>query len=368
MPEVDKKRREVKNMAIKYGDFRTVSLNKAGTAVCIIDQTRLPGEVVWRDLTTIEEVWAAIKTLAVRGAPAIGVAAAAGLAVAAGQIQAEDFAEFYQKFCRMKAYLASARPTAVNLTWALERMKRVVLESKQYTLLTIKARLLAEANAICQEDEDCCRAIGENGLPLIEGCRAVLTHCNAGRLAAVRYGTALAPIYLAGEKGTAPKVYADETRPLLQGARLTAWELAQAGIEVELLCDNMAATLLSQGKVDAVIVGADRIAANGDAANKIGTYNLALLARCFHIPFYIAAPCSTIDVGCAAGRDIVIEQRDPDEVTEQWYARRMAPEGIAVFNPAFDVTPHELITAIITERGVLRAPFGPAIEVLLGRR
>lgn len=352
-------------MDVHWGDFRTVSLNKSGTAVCIIDQTRLPGEVVWRDLTTIEEVWAAIKTLAVRGAPAIGVAAAAGLAVAANQIQAADFAEFYQKFCRMKAYLATSRPTAVNLSWALERMKQTVLDSKQYTLLTIKARLLAEANAICEEDEACCRAIGENGLPLIEGCRAVLTHCNAGRLAAVRYGTALAPIYLAAEKGCAPKVYADETRPLLQGARLTAWELSQAGIEVELLCDNMAATLLSQGKVDAIIVGADRIAANGDTANKIGTYNLALLARCFGIPFYIAAPCSTIDIACACGRDIVIEQRDPDEVTEQWYERRMAPEGVAVFNPAFDVTPNELISAIITERGVLRAPFGAAIGGLM---
>lgn len=352
-------------MGIKYGDFRTVSLNKAGTAVCIIDQTRLPNEVVWRDLTTIEEVWLAIKTLAVRGAPAIGVAAAGGLAVAANQIQAADFAEFYQKFCRLKAYLATSRPTAVNLTWALERMKRVVLDCKQYDLLTIKARLIAEANAICDEDEACCRAIGENGLPLIEGCRAVLTHCNAGRLAAVRYGTALAPIYLANEKGCAPKVYADETRPLLQGARLTAWELQQAGIEVELLCDNMAATLLSRRAVDAIIVGADRIAANGDTANKIGTYNLALLARCFHIPFYVAAPCSTIDIACASGRDIVIEQRDPDEVTAQWYARRMAPDGVAVFNPAFDVTPAELITAVITERGVLRPPFGESIAAML---
>lgn len=352
-------------MSIKYGDFRTVSLNKAGTAVCIIDQTRLPNEVVWRDLVTIEEVWQAIKTLAVRGAPAIGVAAAGGLAVAANRIEAADFPEFYQKFCRLKAYLASSRPTAVNLTWALERMKKVVLEYKQYELITIKARLIAEANAICDEDEACCRAIGENGLPLIAECRAVLTHCNAGRLAAVRYGTALAPIYLAQEKGRAPKVYADETRPLLQGARLTAWELQQAGIEVELLCDNMAATLISSGGVDAIIVGADRIAANGDVANKIGTYNLALLARCFRIPFYVAAPCSTIDIGCGSGRDIVIEQRDADEVTEQWYARRMAPEGVAVYNPAFDVTPGELVTAIITERGVLRSPYVLTIPEIL---
>jgi methylthioribose-1-phosphate isomerase len=344
-------------------DFRTVSMVNGGTKLRILDQTRLPNELVWLDLVEIEEVWNSIRTLAVRGAPAIGVAAAGGLAVAAGRIKARGFAEFYQQFCRMKGYLATARPTAVNLGWALARMKRVVLDNKEREVLTIKAALIAEANAICEEDIACCRAIGDNGLPLLENCRTVLTHCNAGRLAAVQYGTALAPIYLAQEKGHSLKVFADETRPLLQGARLTAWELAQAGIDVTLICDNMAATVMAQGLVDAVIVGADRIAANGDVANKIGTSGVAVLARHFEIPFYVAAPCSTIDRACENGSEIVIEQRDASEVTELWYEKRMAPEGISVFNPAFDVTPAELVSAIITDKGVLYPPYSAALRL-----
>lgn len=347
--------------------FRTVSLNEAGTKLRIIDQTQLPNRLVWLEMDEIEQVWQAIRTLAVRGAPAIGVAAAIGLAVAAGHIKAADFAEFYQQFCRMKAYLATSRPTAVNLSWALERLKRVVLQYKDRQVLTIKAALLDEARAIADEDVACCRAIGENGLPLLEGAQAVLTHCNAGRLAAVQYGTALAPIYLAQERGQAIHVYADETRPLLQGARLTAWELAEAGIEVTLLCDNMAATVLGSGVIDAVIVGADRIAANGDFANKIGTYGLAIMAKSFGVPFYVAAPTSTLDIACDSGRDIVVEQRDAAEVTELWYQQPMAPAGIDVFNPAFDITPGGLVAAFITERGVLTPPFAPAIAAVLGR-
>lgn len=346
-------------------DFYTVSLNEAGTKLRIIDQTKLPNELVWVEMDEIEQVWQAINSLSVRGAPAIGVAAAIGLAVAAGNIKAADFAEFYQQFCRMKAYLATSRPTAVNLSWAMERMKRVVLQYKDRELLTIKAALLNEAQAICDEDVACCRAIGENGLPLLDGVRAVLTHCNAGQLAAVAYGTALAPIYMAKENGQNIQVYADETRPLLQGARLTAWELQRAGIDVTLLCDNMAATVMAAGVVDAVIVGADRIAANGDVANKIGTYGVSILAKTFGVPFYVAAPTSTLDIGCESGRDIVVEQRDPAEVTEHWYGRPLAPEGIKVLNPAFDVTPAELVSAIITERGVITAPFAEGIARLL---
>lgn len=343
----------------------TVSLNEAGNKLRIIDQTKLPNELVWVEMDEIEQVWQAINTLSVRGAPAIGVAAAIGLAVAAANIKAADFAEFYQQFCRMKAYLATSRPTAVNLSWALERMKRACLANKDRELLTIKAALLAEARAICEEDVACCRAIGEMGLPLLEGVRSVLTHCNAGQLAAVAYGTALAPIYLAHEQGQKIHVYADETRPLLQGARLTAWELTRAGIDVTLLCDNMAATVMASGAVDAVIVGADRIAANGDVANKIGTYGVAILARAFGIPFYVAAPTSTIDIGCASGRDIVVEQREPAEVVSAWYKRPMAPAGVEVLNPAFDVTPAELVSAIITERGVVSAPYGAGLAEIL---
>ena len=342
--------------------WRTVSLNDEGTKLRLVDQTKLPNELVWLELSELEDIWQAIKTLAVRGAPAIGVAAAGGLALAARRIIAPDFPEFYQKFCRCKAYLSSARPTAVNLGWALERLKRTVLENKQRSLVEIKAALIAEANAIRDEDIACCRAIGENGLPLFANCQTVLTHCNAGQLAAVQYGTALAPLYLAKERGQDLHVYVDETRPLLQGARLTAWELQQAGLAVTLICDNMAATVLAKGLVDAIIVGADRIAANGDVANKIGTSGLAILARHFKRPFYVAAPGSTIDLDCRSGKNIVIEEREPDEVCELWYSQRMAPQGIDVFNPAFDVTPAELISGIITDKGVLYPPYTESLK------
>ncbi len=344
--------------------WRTVSLNAEGTRLRLVDQTKLPNELVWLELSELEEVWQAIKTLAVRGAPAIGVAAAGGLALAARRIIAPDFPEFYQKFCRCKAYLASARPTAVNLGWALERLKRKALENKQRSLVEIKAALIDEANAIRDEDIRCCRAIGEAGLPLLANCRAVLTHCNAGQLAAVQYGTALAPVYLAREQGLNLHVYVDETRPLLQGARLTAWELAQAGVEATLICDNMAAAVMAQDKVDAVIVGADRIAANGDVANKIGTSGVAILARHFRKPFYVAAPGSTIDLDCRSGKNIIIEEREPEEVCELWYSRRMAPAGIGVYNPAFDVTPAELVSGIITERGVIYPPYSENLAAL----
>lgn len=347
-------------------DWRTVNISADGRALLVIDQTKLPGEVVWRRLASIDQVWLAIKQLVVRGAPAIGVAAAGGLAVAAGAIQAADYEDFWRQFEAMREYLAGVRPTAVNLRWALERLRQVAAAGRGIELAELKGRLLAEARAIAEEDVACCRAIGEAGLPLISGCRGVLTHCNAGRLAAVQYGTALAPIYLAAERGEAPAVFADETRPLLQGARLTAWELAEAGIDVTVICDNMAASVLSQGKVDAVIVGADRIAANGDAANKIGTLGLAVLARHFNVPFYIAAPGSTVDLRCPAGADIVIEEREPEEVRSLWFRQPMAAAGAHIYNPAFDVTPHELISAIITERGVLRAPYDISLREAFG--
>lgn len=348
----------------KAEPWRTVSLTDDCTKLRLVDQTRLPNELVWLEISELEEVWQAIKTLAVRGAPAIGVAAAAGLALAARRIMAPDFPEFYQKFCRAKAYLAGARPTAVNLSWALNRMKQAALQNKQRSMPEIKAALIAEANAIRDEDIACCRAIGEAGLPLLENCQSVLTHCNAGQLAAVQYGTALAPIYLAQERGHSLHVFADETRPLLQGARLTAWELQQAGLACTLLCDNMAATVLAQGRVNAVIVGADRIAANGDVANKIGTSGLAVLARHFKVPFYVAAPTSTVDLDCRNGKNIVIEERAPEEVAELWYQQRMAPPGVDIFNPAFDVTPAELVSAIITERGLVYPPFAENLAAL----
>lgn len=346
-------------------DWRTVALAEDGSALVVIDQTLLPGEVVWRRLTTIDEVWLAIRRLVVRGAPAIGVAAASGLAMAAAKIEAADYADFWRQFAQMRDYLAGVRPTAVNLHWALGRLSQVAeahIKAKN-PLGALKSALLAEARAIAEEDVACCRAIGEAGLPLIRRCRGVLTHCNAGRLAAVQYGTALAPLYLAAEQGVAPAVFADETRPLLQGARLTAWELAEAGLEVTVICDNMAASVMSRGLVDAVIVGADRIAANGDVANKIGTCGVAILARHFGLPFYVAAPGSTIDLHCPRGEDIVIEERDPEEVRSLMFSRPMVTEGAAVFNPAFDVTPHELVSGIITEKGVLKAPYDESLKI-----
>ncbi len=327
-----------------------------GKSLCLLDQTLLPTQTVYVDLTDEKQVWDAIKRLVVRGAPAIGAAAAYG-AYLGVQYEAGDVLRRADEVCK---YLATSRPTAVNLFWALDRIRKTAHAAP---MDQIKQAILSECHQIAEEDAACNRAIGEHGLKLIEalprdadGAIGLLTHCNAGALATVEYGTALAPMYLAHERGIKLKVYADETRPLLQGSRITAYELQQAGIDVTVLCDNMAATVMSQKKVSAVIVGTDRVAANGDVANKIGTYGVAILARHFHIPFYVAAPTSSIDPKLANGSLIPIEKRKGEEITHG-FGKQTAPDGVGVFNPAFDVTPAELVTAIITDRGVMRPPY-----------
>jgi methylthioribose-1-phosphate isomerase len=332
-------------------DFlQSVSYDKG--VLTILDQTKLPNVTEFIQIEEIEDAWDAIKQLKVRGAPAIGIAAAYGILLGIKNASENSFEEFYEDFQKQSAYLASSRPTAVNLFWALKRMNERVLKEKDQPVLKIRAALEEEAHLIRQEDEEVCRSIGENALTLFEDGMGILTHCNAGGIATAKYGTALAPIYLAKEKGWDLKVFADETRPLLQGARLTTWELQQAGIDVTLITDSMAAMVMSKGWVQAVIVGCDRVAANGDVANKIGTYGVALLAKAHNIPFYVAAPLSTIDMSTKTGKDIPIEEREAAEITEG-FGNVTAPKGVKVYNPAFDVTPSELITAIITEKGVI---------------
>ena len=332
----------------------------------IIDQTLLPTEFKFIPLATVEDVWEAIKTLRVRGAPAIGVAAAMGI-VAAIQRAGDDEAYVLESVRRAADYLATSRPTAVNLFWALDRMKRAAQQYCGKGGWEIKEALLAEAKAIRDEDAAMCHRIGASGVHLItEGC-GVLTHCNAGSLATAEYGTALAPLYRAHEMGRHFRVYADETRPLLQGARLTMWELQRAGIDCTLICDNMAAVIMKQGKVDLVIVGADRIAANGDTANKIGTYGVAVLADHHEIPFYVAAPSSTFDLSITSGDGIPIEERGADEVTHG-FGRQTAPTGAKTYCPAFDVTPAALISGIITERGMIQPVDSDRIAAVVGSR
>lgn len=316
----------------------------------MLDQTRLPEEEFYLDCRDVQTVWDAIQRLSVRGAPAIGICAAYACVLGIQKIEPGECAK--EKLSQVCEHLASSRPTAVNLFWALDRMKAV-------TPCT-PAALLAEAKSVHEEDKQMCIAIGRHALPLLERCvrgsagggGGVLTHCNAGALATGGMGTATAAMYMAHQRGKTFSVFADETRPLLQGARLTAWELARVGIDVTLLCDGMAAQLMREGRIDMVIVGADRIAANGDVANKIGTYSVAVLARHHGIPFYVAAPSSTFDFQLAEGNMIPIEQRASDEVTSG-FGRRTAPHGIKTYNPAFDVTPNELITAIVTEKGII---------------
>ncbi|MCH3908114.1 MAG: S-methyl-5-thioribose-1-phosphate isomerase [Sphaerochaeta sp.] len=282
-------------------------------------------------------------------------------------IQGNDFEGFYRLFVKEKEYLKSARPTAVNLSWALERMHRVCLANKEKPVGVIKEILHQECVRIRQEDIAVCHAIGEYGLTLIKDGDGLLTHCNAGRLATVKYGTATAPMYLGAERGMHLHIYADETRPLLQGARLTAFELHAAGLDVTLECDNMSASAMREGKINAVFVGCDRVAANGDFANKIGTSMVALAAKRYGIPFYCCAPTSTIDLATPDGTKIPIEQRPAEEVTTMWYQHRMAPEGIKVYNPSFDVTDHDLVTAFVTEKGIARAPFSTSLARLCSR-
>ncbi|MDD6306724.1 MAG: S-methyl-5-thioribose-1-phosphate isomerase [Clostridiales bacterium] len=343
-------------------DYDTVRLDDKNDAVVIIDQTKLPSSIELLSLKTAQEIWDAIYLLKVRGAPAIGVAAAYGIYVLAKQIQTEDYDIFYQEFVKRKEYLDSSRPTAVNLSWALNRMLNVVKEHKAETVASIKEQLRQEAVNIQVEDIKVCKMIGEYGLALVKPGDGILTHCNAGQLATSKYGTATAPIYLGQERGYGFRVFADETRPLLQGARLTAFELQSSGVDVTLICDNMSATVMKNGWVDAVFVGCDRVAANGDAANKIGTSVVAAVAKYYDVPVYICAPTSTIDMNTPTGADIKIEQRPAEEVTEMWYKERMAPEGVKVFNPAFDVTDHELIAGIVTEYGVARAPYTESLK------
>jgi methylthioribose-1-phosphate isomerase len=326
-------------------------------AARIIDQTRLPGELAYLDIRNADEMYDAIKTLKIRGAPAIGIAAAFGLYLGVRNFPENAPIDWMLKLIREKAdYLASSRPTAINLFWALERVQKKISLVDAPDVKKIKTVLLNEARKILEEDIQTCRKIGEYGFEEIKDHYAILTHCNAGSLATAEYGTALAAIYVGKEKGKIFHMYADETRPLLQGSRITAFELMSAGIPVTLICDNMAAAVMAMGKVDAVLVGADRIAANGDAANKIGTYGLALIAKAHALPFYIAAPFSTFDLSIKTGKEIPIELREASEITNG-FGRPTAPANVNVFNPAFDVTPNELITASITERGVIRPPF-----------
>ena len=349
-------------------DYDTVRLDDENNAVVIIDQTKLPGKIEIISLHTAQEIWNAIYLLQVRGAPAIGVAAAYGIYVLAKRMDTEDYDTFYREFVRQKEYLDSSRPTAVNLSWALNRMQRVVEAHSGETVAQIKKALHRESVAIQEEDIWVCRMIGEHGLTLVKPGDGILTHCNAGQLATSKYGTATAPIYLGEERGYHFHVFADETRPLLQGARLTAFELQSSGVDVTLICDNMSATVMKNGWVNAVFVGCDRVAANGDAANKIGTSVVAAVAKYYGVPVYICAPTSTIDLNTPTGAEIKIEQRPAEEVTEMWYKERMAPEGIKVFNPAFDVTDHELIAGIVTEYGVARAPYTESLAAIFAEK
>lgn len=322
-------------------------------AVCLIDQTLLPTQVSTLDLRTVEQVWEAIKQLRVRGAPAIGVAAAYGVVVGLQSAQAADRSAFDAQLTTVLDYLASSRPTAVNLFWALDRMRRTAAAAGSLSSRALLDRLLTEAQTIEDEDRAMCAAIGRHGLPLLRGCQGVLTHCNTGGLATAGDGTALAVIFAAARENPRLQVYADETRPLLQGARLTAWELMQRGVPVKLICDSMAGWVMKERRVQAVIVGADRIAANGDSANKIGTYSLSVLARAHGIPFYIAAPSSTFDLTISSGDAIPIEQRASAEITHA-FGRQTAPDGCDTYNPAFDVAPAENIAGIVTEKGLIQ--------------
>lgn len=333
--------------------IQTLYLDEEDQSLVVLDQTLLPGEIRYRYLRDAASVADAIGRLCVRGAPAIGVAAALGLYASAWTFRNED--DFAARLQEAAATIEAARPTAVNLSWAVARMRRAVqgLSGAQACLDALKA----EAKRMYEEDRETNRRIGRFGAALLEDGFGVATHCNAGRLATVDFGTALAPLYEAKEQGKRLRVYVDETRPLLQGARLTAFELLASGLDVTLQCDGMAASAMQQGLVQAVLVGADRIAANGDTANKIGTLPLAICARHFGVPFYVCAPFSTIDQACADGSHIPVEERDGSEITDLWYAKPMAPKGVKTRNPAFDVTPAGLISALVTERGVLYPPF-----------
>ncbi len=338
-----------------------------GHSVRIIDQTQLPNKLIYLDCRKVETLWGAIKTLKVRGAPALGIAAAYGVVLGIRDYQGTDTAAFVRRVCELCDYIGGSRPTAVNLFNALAQMRGLVLYNPDKTVAILKAVLEAEANAIYEEDRAVCRAMGQYGAGLIHSRDTVMTICNAGALATADYGTALGVMYAAKAAGKKFKVYSLETRPLLQGARLTAWELQKNKIDVTLICDNMAATVMRDKGVDIIFTGADRIASNGDTANKIGTYMLAVLAKYHKVPFYVVAPKTTFDLKIKSGKDIPIEERSAEEVTSFGF-RRTAPEGIKVFNPSFDVTPHELISGIITEYGIIQKPFAASIKRVLAQQ
>ena len=330
----------------------------------MIDQTRLPEEFIEIDCETVEQLWKAIKRLSVRGAPAIGVSAAYGTVIGLQGATSASRLEFDQKLNEVTDYLASSRPTAVNLFWALERMKKVAAGIPDASTVDVLKRLLEESRAIESEDREMCAAIGRHGAPLMPDQGGVLTHCNAGGLATAGDGTALSVLFAAATSGKQIHVFADETRPLLQGARLTAWECQQRDVPVTVICDSMAALVMREKKVQSVVTGADRIAANGDAANKVGTYSVAVLAKAHGIPFYIAAPSSTFDMSLAAGNLIPIEERSRDEISHG-FGKQTVPDGVDVWNPAFDVTPAALIAGIITERGVIAPVSSESVAAML---
>ncbi|UQZ88980.1 S-methyl-5-thioribose-1-phosphate isomerase [Deltaproteobacteria bacterium Smac51] len=347
--------------------INNVRLSDDGSCVTIIDQTKLPGRTEYLTLKTPEDFFEAIYELKVRGAPAIGICAAFGVFCLARTIDASDYESFIEKFDEYRRYLDSSRPTAVNLSWALNRMRSVAERGRDKPVTEILTLLEAECREIQAEDASMCRAISEYGFSLMKEGDGILTHCNAGPLATSSYGTALGPLLLARERGLNFRVFADETRPLLQGARLTAYELARAGIDVTLICDNMASLVMKNGWIQACFVGCDRVAANGDAANKIGTSGVAILAAHYGIPFYVLGPTSTIDMNCGTGDDIEIELRAPDEIKVKFYEQPMAPEEVKCYNPAFDVTDNSLITGIVTERGICRAPYEKSLGELFGK-
>ena len=334
----------------------------------IIDQTLLPNEEKELLLQTAEEMYDAIKMLKVRGAPAIGICAAYCLYVLSREIKATDSSAFCAELEKAADYLNSSRPTAVNLSWALKRMVALAKENSALSVNEIRDILLLEAKTIHNEDIEMCRSISEFGLTLVKDGDGILTHCNAGPLATSRYGTALGPILLGTERGLTFHVFADETRPLLQGARLTSYELYKAGVDVTLICDNMANTVMRNGWIQACFVGCDRVAANGDTANKIGTCGVAVLAKHYGIPLYVLGPTSTIDLNCKTGADIEIEQRDPNEIKTKFYEKPMALDGVKCFNPAFDVTDNELIAGIVTQKGICRPPYSESLAALFNNR
>ncbi len=353
-------------LAVKYVDDK----------LFVLDQTLLPNCEKYIELKCREDVWDAIKKLRVRGAPAIGVAAAYGLIVSVrneclgepgGARKTCTVEEFGKTLKETADYLVTARPTAVNLSWAAKRMVAKFEEAKPETAEEAVRILTDEATDIFNEDVESCKAMGEYGLTLLKPGMGILTHCNAGTLATAKYGTCLAPIYLGQERGYDFHVFSDETRPLLQGARLTSWELSKVGVDVTLICDNMASIVMKNGWVDAVVVGCDRMAANGDGANKIGTSGVAILAKEYGIPFYMFVPTSTIDLDTPTGGDIHIELRDGDEIRTMWYERPMAPEGVKTYNPSFDVTSAKYITAVVTEKGIAYPPYGESLAAIMAK-